>query len=147
MHCIWEVYKPFMKSPVNKFEPEINLNNKGSVKLANWIYTQVGSQNSMYLTIKSLHNGSISFLSWCQECKSMNLILGFTLNLSVAVRLVYRSILVLPINHMVAGSSMEKPWCFSTLFVQLSHIAAFLCLWRCQRALVCLNQRQSLFTT
>lgn len=50
-----------MKSPVNKFEPEINLNNKGSVKLADWIYTQVGSQNSMYLTPKSLHNASISF--------------------------------------------------------------------------------------
>ena len=49
-----------MKSPVNKFEPEINLNNKGNVKLADWIYTQVGSQTP--------HSSTPAWkISWMEE--------------------------------------------------------------------------------
>ena len=60
MHCILDIYKAFMKSPVNKFEPEINLNNKGNVKLADWIYTQVGSQTP--------HSSTLAWkISWTEE--------------------------------------------------------------------------------
>lgn len=122
------------------------------MKLADWIYTQVGSQNSMYLTPKSLHNGSISFFhdvrnvslwTWIGALCWVYLLLSGSLSYLHACP---TSILVLLTNHMATGSSMEKPWWLTILFVKLSHIAAFLCPWRCQRAFVCLSYRQSLFT-